>query len=760
MKMKNYKIEKANCVGWIRHHWLIFALMFFGPLNMAASKPPVIVINPSYRLLLDSNKGTIESFSMASGSEKELLIPNHGRLPLFKIEFLGADSKFKTVTSSEAKKVNVTKTLEDGSETIVLDFEGISDIDVSASVTIHCPQNEALTYWSLEVDNPTNMWIGHIQFPIVEVPFDNNPTDENCSYILSSLYDGVLSGPVTPTTVIGSWRSPRYNTPETWRSTNYPRECTAQLMAYYNHSGGLYLACEDPNGLPKLISPIVERDGVTLGLGHYPGTCGPGKTKLPYHVVLGTFRGDWHAAAEIYRNWANKQPFCSVKLAQRSDCPKWLFEPLVGVAFPMRGQGDWDPPAALNTEYAPATNALPYLDKLAKAFDAPLLPIVFNWEFAGPWVQPEAFPPVGGEAAMREFMTASKAKGWHPVLYGNGLNWVVGQKNTGYDGMEYFRTHGGESAISRKWDGSMIGSEGWRKVYATCVGTEAGRNMVLEMTRHMAELGPDVVQQFDQGVGAVYCYATNHGHPPVPGPWMTEKFSSLLRQDNALARSVNPSVSISSEGAPPEVYIQDFQFWDARIGGGGSLNCPLYSFIYHEYLPAHSGFYLNSVNDEALRASVARAIVNGYILNFTLRDKGQIAFEWNHIWDRGIPDQNAILDWGKRATHFRTGIGRDFLVFGKMLRPWIVSNVPARDFGYGKEPLVQSATWQASDGRIGVALANYADSKISPCIELEGQGMKTIIINIDEKSESFEVRLPAAINIALPARSLGLIEVK
>src|SRR5674476_402734 len=101
------------------------------------------------------------------------------------------------------------------------------------------------------------------------------------------------------------------------------------------------------------------------------------------------------------------------------------------------------------------------------------------------------------------------------------------------------------------------------------------------------------------------------------------------------------------------------RFWDARIGGGGTLNCPLYSFIYHEYLMAHAGFYLNSVNDEALRASVARAIVNGYILNFTLRDKGQIAFEWNHIWDRAIPDQNAILDWANRATHFRTGVGRD-----------------------------------------------------------------------------------------------------
>ena len=49
---------------------------------------------------------------------------------------------------------------------------------------------------------------------------------------------------------------------------------------------------------------------VTLGLAHYPGTRGPGETKLPYNVVIGTFHGDWYTAAEIYRDWAHKQAFC------------------------------------------------------------------------------------------------------------------------------------------------------------------------------------------------------------------------------------------------------------------------------------------------------------------------------------------------------------------------------------------------------------------------------------------------------------------
>ena len=347
--------KNKKCINRIQFQLWIFGLLFFGSLIMASAKPSVIVINSNYRLLFNSDKGTIESFRITGGADHELLIPNHGRLPLFKIEFLDADSKkFRTITSEEAKKVSVTKTAQAGGEMIVLNYEDISDLGIAARVTVQCPRNESITYWNIEVDNPTTLWIGHIQFPVVEVSFDKNPNEGDSSFILTSTFDGVLTGPVTPTMSTNAWRGTDHDTPEIWRSPNYPQIYTTQLMAYYNVKGGLYVACDDSKGLPKLITPIVENDGVTMGLGHFPGTRGPGKTRLSYDVVLGTFRGDWHAAAEIYRNWAIKQPFCARKLSQRTDCPKWLVEPLVGVAFPMRGQGDWDPPAALNPEYAPA----------------------------------------------------------------------------------------------------------------------------------------------------------------------------------------------------------------------------------------------------------------------------------------------------------------------------------------------------------------------------------------------------------------------
>jgi hypothetical protein len=749
----------------------------------ANTPTPLIIVNSGYRLLIDSVRGTIASFQSTYGVNRELLIRDHVRLPLFNVEFMNDRAEFKLVASSEAKKITVRKDENERGQTVTIEYKEIGELPVDGIVTIRCPANEALTYWNLELKNETKSWIGHVQFPVIEVPFDN-PMEGDPSHILSSSLDGSLAGPIGPAVyqrpgwtrhtplerqwggtesitpelwLEDIWAGRQRNTPDIWRYPNYPGQwASTQLMAYYNSAGGLYMACNDATGLPKFIDRVMEDDGVTLGLAHYPGTRGPDETKLPYDVVIGTFHGDWYAAAEIYRGWAQKQAFCGRKLVDRKDCPKWITDSAVGFAFPMRGQADWDGPPKENPEYTPATNALPYLEELAQALESPLMPFVYNWEHPGPWVQPDAFPPLGGEEAMREFMTKAKEKGWAPFLYGDSLCWVTWQGNTDYDGMPYFRSHGGEAAVARRPDGTFVEDVWpWRKNYWVCVGTGKGRQMILDMTRKMAELGPSVVQQLDQGPGPVACYATDHGHPPVPGPWMTEDFKKLLKADAEIARSVNPGVAMSCEGAPPEIYLQDFQIWDGRM-----RTTPLYSFLYHEYCNGHEGFFGNRVNDEALRLSVGRAIVCGYMLNFTLRDKGLIEYDWDQAWARAIPDQAAILDWAKRANHFRAGIARDYLVYGRMLRPWTVGNVTFRDLGWGKEPLVQSATWQAADSRIGVVLANCADLGESPRVELRGQGNKTIALNIDGQQSERTVQLPSVIDVDMQPRSLTLIEVK
>ena len=302
----------------------------------APSASPVIIVNSGYRLLIDSVRGSIASFQSTYGVDRELLIRDHVRLPLFIVEFMNDHAEFKLVNSSDAKKITVHKDENENEQIITIEYKEIGELPVDAIVTIRCPAHETLTYWNLVLKNGTKLWIGHVQFPVIEVPFDQ-PMEADPSHILSSSLDGSLAGPVEPAVyqrpawtrhtplerqwggtenvtpdlwLEDIWSGRQQNTPDIWRSPNYPGQwASTQLMAYYNSAGGLYMACDDATGLPKFIDRVMEEDGVTLGMAHYPGTCGPGETRLPYNVVIGTFHGDWYRAAEIYRDWATKAVF-------------------------------------------------------------------------------------------------------------------------------------------------------------------------------------------------------------------------------------------------------------------------------------------------------------------------------------------------------------------------------------------------------------------------------------------------------------------
>ena len=196
----------------------------------AAFPPPLIIINPGYRLLIDAAKGTIVSFRSTYGVDRELLIPDHIRLPLFKVEFMNDHAEFKTVTSSEAKTTAIHHEGNEEGQTITIEYGEIGELPVDARVAIRCPANETLTYWNLELKNGTNLWIGHVQFPVVEVPYRRH-LDSDFSHILSSQNDGALAGPVWPTI-----SGPRDgNTPEMWPYSNYPGPlASTQLLAHYN----------------------------------------------------------------------------------------------------------------------------------------------------------------------------------------------------------------------------------------------------------------------------------------------------------------------------------------------------------------------------------------------------------------------------------------------------------------------------------------------------------------------------------------------
>ena len=93
-----------------------------------------------------------------------------------------------------------------------------------------------------------------------------------------------------------------------------PLRYKMQYMAYYNATGGLYLAAHDEQNNPKGIEfHRVTEEGIKLDFRLFPGGIGKGIYKMPYDMVLGVFDGDWYDASSIYRDWrdASKNEYAS-----------------------------------------------------------------------------------------------------------------------------------------------------------------------------------------------------------------------------------------------------------------------------------------------------------------------------------------------------------------------------------------------------------------------------------------------------------------
>ena len=94
----------------------------------APAAAPLVVEHSGYRLLIDSAKGAIVSFSSRYGAGRELLVPTHANLPLFKMELMDDHFAFKALTSSEAKHVSMRKESDEGEQTVTIEFTSLAEL--------------------------------------------------------------------------------------------------------------------------------------------------------------------------------------------------------------------------------------------------------------------------------------------------------------------------------------------------------------------------------------------------------------------------------------------------------------------------------------------------------------------------------------------------------------------------------------------------------------------------------------------------------
>jgi hypothetical protein len=275
---------------------------------------------------------------------------------------------------------------------------------LAVEVKIVVPPASGLSHWSIEVRNRSAAWgVWEVRFPRLE---RLGPVGDPAQDLF---LDPMIQGRLTPNPYLGLQKAGYVRdapVQTAGQNIHYPGYASFQMCALYHpERAGLYYAAYDGQGYYKHFSFGPNDDGRSLDLyvRHFPegqGLPGTGYTS-PFPVVIGTFAGDWLAAAKLYRQWAVKQVWCSRgTLEKRADVPQWYKELAVWEFITANSYGAM--------HYYRSMLGVPWANHWN-----------YIWKDAsqGDRGSPDLFPPKGGEAQMRE-ETAKLAKaGVYTVPY-------------------------------------------------------------------------------------------------------------------------------------------------------------------------------------------------------------------------------------------------------------------------------------------------------------------------------------------------------
>jgi hypothetical protein len=689
-----------------------FATLFL-TLTLAASalaEEVVSLENESLAIQWDAQRGTMVSLKdKASGRQ---WLTTSVATPAYKIQ-LADQAAF---SSADAAKIRVHKDQD------VVTIEATHD--KPASVTVTCR-------FRLEKDSPhvvgriavraaAPVRLATVQFPLVtlQLPFAGTGEDDR---LLWPLCDG------------GMLCNPSKNSPN--RELRYPGGASLQMMAALDPTAGLYLASRDAQGHTKLFCSRRSGKGVEMNITHSLAQTPQTQWELPYDVDLAALRPaaglskiTWESAADLYRPWAVRQPWCRQTMAQRvagGDIPKWLVEPTLILTFALRGEM----PDKTFGNRQPLV--LDQVERWGKVAGSPITCLIMSWEKLDTWTTPDYFPPYGGE---KEFLAMTRelhARGSRTMVYLSGLNWTLRKEMpkarpnpVSIDQRAEFDRRGRASAISDAQGQAIISGKPEKGVGETatiCSSTPLAREILVGTSQHCQQLGIDCVQ-VDQivGGGMKECYHPQHNHSAGGGTWCSEALYRVFKELRTQGKARDPNFAFSIE-EPNEFYIPLLDTYHARDlhqgrwprTGAGIEGVPLFTHVYHDYMAGYGseGCYVSSWPSKLAMYQLGMNLVCGKMPSVALWGR------WFEPEKLDLPQQRLI----RAHQDLWRGPAGEFLNFGQRVAspdldvPGIDMNFSEKD-GKTRRPLtvpsVLHARWRLADGRTGTIFACIHDKPV------------------------------------------------
>lgn len=612
-------------------------------------------------------------------------------------------------------------------------YSGFADAPgIGVQITLSCTEDEA--HWRVSLQNGSDLVYEWVDFPGVTLPAlkENGGEGE----ILFPYNEGVLIDDLRQREHSGF----RHFEPEYPSSGSYavfPNMVQSQFLCYLFDGHGLYMGAHDAERGVKGIDFLpagTEEQGVTMRFRLFCGAERGADYRMDYDIVWRFFDGSWESGAELYRRWFETHlPPRVVKTAQREDLPAWYEDAPLVVAYPVRGKYDTDEmkPNALY----PYTNALPLIDRLAEATGSRILALLMHWEGTAPWAPPFVWPPFGDPENFSRFLSELHRRGHLLGVYCSGFGFTMESRLVDdYSCSERYEREGLVRAMCAGPDGRVQISRictAQRSGYDLCVRSEAAGRILDEAYRPLLTSGVDYVQILDQnhGGGQYFCYAEDHGHPPVPGAWMTTSMQQLLSGWNEIAGQT----LLGCESAAAEPFLGNLLFSDNRYELNYHIGrpVPLYAYLYHEYLHNFSG---NQVccglrgEGDTMLLRLAYSYSAGDCMTLVLTPDGKLLSEWGSRNFDGGPDWEPILRFVANMRRFQREAGV-YLSRGRMTvpRPYSCTKgayaTHACNGRMYEAPDAFSTAWEYEGQRVQI-FVNHTDHPVS--VEMDG---KTFVVD-------------------------------
>ena len=567
-------------------------------------------------------------------------------------------------------------------------------------VTLSVVPTEQEVRWRIAV-TPTADWaVEWVEFPGVILP-DLQQQDPVCGgTVLYPYNEGALIRDRL-TREQTAFRSVEPAYPSHGCMPVFPNMVCSQMMAYLWEDCGLYIGLHDPSRAVKGIDFVGCEGGVLMRTRLFGGADFGEACAMDWDAVWREIDGRWESAAECYRAWLETAlPPRVRKVCENSDLPGWYTELPLVVSYPVRGRYDTD--KMTPNAFYPYTNALPVLERIKAQTGASVMALLMHWEGTAPWAPPYVWPPYGDAENFERFKQALHAQGDLLGVYCSGFGYTLQSHLDDYDRSQEYEARGLSAGMCAGPDGEVAISRicpAQRRGYDICPASPVGREILEEAYRPLLESGVDYSQILDQnhGGGQYFCYSRHHGHPPVPGRWMTERMQDMLNGWNALGKGM----LLGCESAAAEPFIGQLAMSDNRF----ELNyycgrpVPLYAYLYHEYVRNFMGNQVSCPfpsDIETLPYRLAYSFSIGDLMTLVLSPDESILTRWGARPEAIPADRDTVLRLIANLTRFYHSKGKPYLSCGRM-GPSLALDCPTVTFktwtGECRLPSVLCSAW-------------------------------------------------------------------